>query len=61
MKPLPPQGDENMASAPDNSDPVTAAIVLLEILKRGEQQIRAGNVRHAAEVLNYLRGRGKST
>ncbi len=50
-----------MASAPDNSDPVTAAIVLLEILKRGEQQIRAGNVRHAAEVLNYLRGRGKST
>ena len=50
-----------MPQASGNGVPVTAAIVLLEILKRGEQQIRGGNVRHAAEVLNNLRQKRKST
>jgi hypothetical protein len=61
MKPLPLPGDEKMPSAPDNGDPVTAAFVLLEILERGEKQIRDGKVRPAAEVLNDLRGRRKSS
>jgi len=50
-----------MPSAPDNGDPVTATLVLLEILERGEQQIRDGKVRPAADVLNDLRGRRKSS
>lgn len=60
-KPLPLPGDEKMSSLPDNSDPAKAAIVLLEILKRGEQQIRDGNIRPTADVLNDLHGRRKST
>ena len=50
-----------MPQPPDNNDPAKAAFVLLKILKLGEQQIRDGKVRPAAEVLNDLRGRRKST
>ncbi|MDX9896563.1 MAG: hypothetical protein RBS34_14035 [Desulfofustis sp.] len=50
-----------MPPAPDHSDPAKAAFVLQEILKRGEQQIRDGKVRPAAEVLNDLRQQRKST
>lgn len=48
-----------MSSAPDNNDPAKAAIVLLKILRRGEQQIRDGKIRPATDALNNLRGRGK--
>jgi len=61
MKPLPLIGDEKMASAPDNNDPAKAAIVLLKILRRGEQQIRDGKGRPATDLLNNLRGLRKST
>lgn len=50
-----------MPQAPDNIDLSKATLVLLEILKRGEKQIRDGNIRPAADVLKSLRGRRKST
>jgi hypothetical protein len=51
-----------MPSVPVNNDPAKeAAFVLLEILKHGEQQIRDGKVRPAAEVLNELHQQRKST
>jgi hypothetical protein len=50
-----------MPQTSGNSYPAKAAFVLLEILERGENQIRDGKVRPAAEVLNDLRGRRKSS
>jgi hypothetical protein len=61
MKPLRLSGDEKMPQTSGNSYPAKAAFVLLEILKRGEQQIRDGKVRPAADVLNKLRQQRKST
>ena len=46
---------------PGNSDPAKATLVLLEILKRGEKQIQDGKVRPAADVLNDIRRRHKTT
>ena len=50
-----------MPTAPDNNDAAKDAFVLLEILKRGEQQIQDGRLRPAADVLSDLRRRHKST
>ncbi|GAB6081972.1 hypothetical protein JCM30471_08860 [Desulfuromonas carbonis] len=50
-----------MLQASVNGDPAKATFALLEILRRGELQIRDGKVRPAAEVLNDLRQQRKST
>lgn len=50
-----------MPQSSDNSDPEKAVLVLLKILKCGEQQIQGGKLPPAADVLRDLRRQKKST